>query len=265
MRAQAAAKKSSPVDTTFYPADDNMGEELLHREIVELFRALLQYFFSCRNIVARVGANTFIYWVQFHPEITIDPDLYVMHGIAPDASPDNWKLWENGVVPSFVLEVVSKETKKDYTTVHEKYDAMGVPEVIIFDPKAGRPRSKRVRWQIYRRIAKRGLVKVEVTNGDRVFSKQLGCWLRMVGEGNAMRVRIATGDQGDDLIPTEAEAAAARAEAEAARAAAEAARAAAEAARAAAEAARAEAAEAEVARLRRQLDAQKGRRKRTAR
>jgi Uma2 family endonuclease len=241
MRTQAAARKLSPVDTTFYPVDDAMGEGLLHREIVVLFEALLRYFLSRRGVVARVAANTFIYWVQFHPEITVAPDVYVMDGVAPDASPDNWKLWENGVVPSFVLEVVSKETKKDYTTVHEKYDSLGVPEVIIFDPRAGRPRSKRVRWQIYRRIAKRGLVKVDVTNGDRVFSKQLGCWLRVVGEGNALRVRIATGENGDELFPTEAEAA-----------------------RAAAEAARAEA-EAEVARLRRQLEEQKGRRKRAAR
>jgi hypothetical protein len=74
MRAQAAAKKLSVVDTTFYPVDDDMGEGVLHREIVELFRALLRYFLEKRSVVARVGANTFIYWVPFHPEITVAPE-----------------------------------------------------------------------------------------------------------------------------------------------------------------------------------------------
>lgn len=63
-----------------------------------------------------------------------------------------------------------------------------------------------MRWQVYRRIARRGLVRVEVSQGDRVRSKVLDAWLRAVGSGDAVRVRLARGVQGDDLFPTEAEA-----------------------------------------------------------
>jgi hypothetical protein len=34
----------------------------------------------------------------------------------------------------------------------------------------------------------------------------LGCFLRVVGEGNQARLRLGTGPTGDDLFPTEAEA-----------------------------------------------------------
>jgi len=59
-----------------------------------------------------------------------------------------------------------------------------------------------VRWQVFRRIGKRGLVRVEATNHDRVRSKVLGCWFRSVGAERELRVRIASGAQGDDLVPT---------------------------------------------------------------
>jgi hypothetical protein len=44
----------------------------------------------------------------------------------------------------------------------------------------------------------------------------LGCWLRSVGSGSALRIRLAEGSRGDALVPTEAEAE--RAATEAARA-----------------------------------------------
>jgi hypothetical protein len=126
----------------------------------------------------------------------------------------------------------------------------GVRELVIFDPEHQAVRAERLRFQVFRRLSKRGLVRVEATNDDRVRSRVLGCFLRAVGDDvGSTRLRIATGASGDELFPTEAEAErAARAEAEAERAA----RARAEAARTQAEAALA-ASEAEVARLRAEL------------
>jgi hypothetical protein len=263
----AAAWKSAPRDTTFYPESDDMGETLLHRDIVEFVRLLLQRFAEKIGRAGKIGANQFIYWVEFHPEITLAPDVYFLPGVSPDTTIETWKTWETGIVPSFALEVVSKSIKKDYETILRHYDDLGVREVVIFDPLAGRPRSKRVRFQVYRRLPARGLVRVEASDGDRVRSKEMGCWLWAVGKDKAMRLRVGTGPEGDVLFPTaeeeeraRAEAEATRAEAEAAkgraaeaRAEAEAARAEIEAARAEAEAARARAAEAELARLRAEL------------
>jgi hypothetical protein len=90
---------------------------------------------------------------------------------------------------------------------------------------------------VYRRLARRGLVRVEATNGDRVRSRVLGCWLRALGVGVATRVRVASGARGETLLPTPAEMVArAQASAEYARAAAQSERAAKEAALARAEA-----------------------------
>jgi hypothetical protein len=247
---QAAAKLLSP-DPTFYPVDDDMGEALLHRDIAEVTRILMQRFLTLQGVVARVGANQFIYFVQGNPEKTVAPDVYVLPGVTLDTSIDCWKVWETGIVPSFALEVVSRSVKKDYDEVLRRYAELGVEEVVFFDPspRIGHGSSRRVRFQIYRRIKGRGLVRVEVTNEDRIKSKVLGCWLRRVGSGEQLRLRIATGPNGEHLFPTEAEEALAKAEAATAKAEATAATAEAEqrarlaaTARADAEAARAEAA-----------------------
>jgi Uma2 family endonuclease len=210
----AVAKNLPRPDPTFYPVDDDMPESTLQREISEVLRPLLQRFLTQQGIVARVGASQFIYWVQGDPRISVGPDFYVLPGIQPGTEYECWKVWETGVVPSFALEIVSRLVKKDYVDVIARYADLGVPEVIIFDPKAGRASSKRVRWQVFHRIKSRGLVRVEVSNEDRVKSKQLGCWLRVVGKGSSLRVRVATGPKGEDLFPSAEEEADARARAE---------------------------------------------------
>jgi hypothetical protein len=213
----AVASNLSFPDTTFYPVDDGTGEGLLHRDIAELLRLLLARFLTQGGHVARVGANQFIYWRQHHPEVTLAPDVYILPGVEPEVTFDCWKVWETGVFPSFAIEIVSKQPHKDYVEAIERYEDLGVREVVIFDPKAGRPRSRRVRWQVFRRLKGRGLVRVEVTNDDRVRSRELGAWLRTVGHGHALRVRLSTGPRGEEIFPTEEEAQAARAEAAAVR------------------------------------------------
>lgn len=107
-----------------------------------------------------------------------------------------------------------------------------------------------MRWQVFRKLKSRGLVRVDVSNCDRVRSKVLGCWLRAVEHRGRLSVRLATGVRGNLLVPMETEAAMPIAEQE---------RAAKEQAEAAKEQERAarEQAEAEVTRLRAELAALK--------
>ncbi len=49
------------------------------------------------------------------------------------------------------------------------------------------------------------LVRVETSQGDRVQSRALGCWLRAVSEKAEPRLRLATGARGETLVPTVAE------------------------------------------------------------
>jgi hypothetical protein len=118
---------------------------------------------------------------------------------------DVLKTWEDGV-PSLVVEIVSTNWRKDYEDAPRRCDEMGVRELIVFDAKAPRARQpERVRWQVFRRVARRGLVRVEVSGGDRVRSKVLGAWLRAVGERGSLRVRLGTGPNGESIVPTDDE------------------------------------------------------------
>jgi hypothetical protein len=128
--------------------------------------------------------------------------VYVLPGVEPGVDFEFWKVWQTGIVPSFALEIVSKRKKKDYAEVPPLYDELGVDELVIFDPRFKRRRREAYRFQVYRRIERRGLVRVEATNDDRVRSRVLGCWIRAMGEGDKQRLRLALGSSGEALVPT---------------------------------------------------------------
>ncbi|MBX3207210.1 MAG: Uma2 family endonuclease [Labilithrix sp.] len=236
--AYAGVMRAPKRPVAIYPESDDMGEHELQRFIAELLRPMLARFLAARGVVAHAGADQFFYWAPGNPTKRVAPDIYVLPRVRQDIAIRSWKTWETEIVPSFVLEVASDDVTKDYEDNPVLYDELGVDELVIFDPHA-RPgsRSRRVRWQVYRRIRGRGFVRVEVSQSDRVRSKVLGAWLRAVGTGDAMRVRLGIGPRGEELVPTEAEEERAAKEAE--RAAKEAERAAKEAERAAKEAERA--------------------------
>ena len=251
------APRALAPDPTIYPVEDDVGEDMIQRWIAETLRPLLERWLQEQGKVAFVGADQFIYWIQHHPLRRLSPDVYVLPGVDPTTRVRSWKTWEHGFGPSFALEVVSLDWEKDYVDTHEAYDELGVAEVMVVDPDHGR-HPERVLWQVFRRLRGRGLVRIEATNEDRVRSKQLECFLRAVGDGRAMRVRLGVGPRGERLVPTDAERAEAgtkRAEAEARRAEAEAKRAEDATARAAAEGLRADGAEAKLRALEAELRA----------
>lgn len=241
-----------PDDPTVYPVEERMGEDFLQRLIVELLRPLLQRWMDERGETALVGADQFIYWKQHSPVSRVAPDIYVLPGVAPGTLIPSWKTWQTNVVPSFALEVASRDWEKDYVEGPARYAELGVGELVVFDP-GWEQHPDRVRFQVLRRLGGRPLALIDRSNADRVRSTALGGWLRAVGQGVDTRLRIARDPSGDDLFPTAEEAERAAREAE--RAAKEAERAAKEAERAAKEAERfaKEEALAEIERLRRRV------------
>ena len=202
-------------DPTVYPEEERVGEELLQRWIMEILRPLLQRWISERGIVALVGADQFIYYRQHDPHKRIAPDIYLLPGVPPSTRVRSWKIWETGVVPSFALEIVSSDWEKDYAEAPERCQEVGVAELVIFDPTYHeRPGSQGARWQIYRRAKRGTLRRIEVSDEERVQSRVLGCWLRVVGFGDDQRLRIGVGRRGDVLVPTAEEAERAAKEAE---------------------------------------------------
>src|SRR5205814_47995 len=96
-----------------------------------------------------IGADQFIYWQQFHPGKVVSPDVYVLPGVDPGIAFGCWKIWEDAVVPSFALEIVSpNDWMKDYRENPGLYNELGVRELVVFDPDYALHRSDRVRWQV---------------------------------------------------------------------------------------------------------------------
>jgi hypothetical protein len=189
-------------DPTIYPTEDkSLGEESLQRFIIELLRPLVERWLSERGVEAFTGADLFIYWRQHDATRRVAPDVFVLPGVRPGRRLKSWKTWETGTVPTFALEVVSGDADKDYVEAPRAYDEMGASELIVFDPDyeiAG----DRFRFQVFRRLKGRGLVRVEATNADRVKSRALACFIRSVGAGESTRLRVASGEDGQDLFAT---------------------------------------------------------------
>ncbi len=201
-----SAAKQFILDPTVYAETDNMGEGELQRLMIELLRPMLARFLAERGDVAHVGANQFLYWVQFEPTHCIAPDLYVLPGIPQSRVEKAWKLWNERVVPSFCLEIVSNDFEKDYVSIPAACAEIGVAELVIFDPEASLG-SDRVTWQVFRRQKKGDrLQQIARTDREMIRSDKLGCWLTVVGRGTEQRIRVARDANGQDLYPTDAEA-----------------------------------------------------------
>jgi len=181
-----------------------MGEESLQRFMCELLRPLIERYLIAKKIVAFVGADQFIYYRKHDPRGRVAPDVYVLDGVRPGRRIRTWKTWLDGAPPSFALEVVSGVVAMDDEKSPERYDECGVRELVVFDPDFEEERD-RIRFQVFRRVGKRGLVRVLATNEDRVASKVLGCHVVAVGAGEGLRLRLGVGKDGDELFPTEAE------------------------------------------------------------
>ena len=203
--SSAAAPRPLLEDKTVYPVTDDMGDPTLQFLITLVLVPLLQRWLALSGKRAFAGGNTFFYWKQFDPSECLAPDVYLLPGVSLTPRVGAWKVWETGKVPTFALEIVSQDADKDYLKSPPKYDRLGVAELVVFDPDYAASQD-RVQWQVFRRIKGRGLVKVEATNEDRVRSRVLGCFLRVVGSGDEVRLRIGTGPNGETLLPTDDEA-----------------------------------------------------------
>jgi Uma2 family endonuclease len=199
-----ARRRLSAADPTVYPVEEMVGEDLLQRLIIELLRPLIVALFAKRNKKALVGADQFIYWERYNARKVVAPDLYVLPGVDSHQRVKAWKVWETGIVPSFALEVMGDDERKDVEQSPNRYAELGTKELIVFDPEPER-RVDGVRFRVFRRVGKRGLVLVETTDEDRVKSKELACWLRAMGEGDDVRLRVGLGLRGEDLLQTEQE------------------------------------------------------------
>ena len=168
----------------YYPTGDGkpMAEDELHLDQMNYTIPALRYRYRSRPDVY-VAGNNFLYYEEDNPQARVSPDCYVALGVEPKARRRFYKVWEeNGIAPAVVFEFTSKKTKKDDVTIKKPLyeQVLRVQEYFQFDPSGDylKPRLQGQRLQegVYRPIA---------LMDNRMVSEQLG--LELVIEGETLR------------------------------------------------------------------------------
>ena len=140
----------------FYPSADGarVAETFDHLyALLTTLEVLKQYL---ANRQATVLGDQFLYYSQGFPRLRVAPDVMVIFDVAPGGR-DNYKLWEEGQVPSVIFEMTSGGTQgKDQIFKKTLYEQLGVKEYWLFDPKGEwieeKLRGYRLRGEIYETI-----------------------------------------------------------------------------------------------------------------
>lgn len=118
-----------------YPTTDGepMAETGFHVTLIAYFLAMLRSLFRDRDDVY-VGANMFLYYREDNPAKKVAPDLFVVFGV-PNHERRIWRTWEEGKGPDVVFEFTSKSTwDEDLGSKKGLYAWLGVREYFLFDP-----------------------------------------------------------------------------------------------------------------------------------
>lgn len=118
-----------------YPSSDGepVAETYAHLYAMLVTLEVLQQYLKGRQ--AMVLANQFLYYAQGFPKLRVAPDVMVLFDVAPGGR-DNFKVWEEGQVPSVIFEMTSQSTREqDQVLKKTLYEQLGVQEYWLFDPK----------------------------------------------------------------------------------------------------------------------------------
>ena len=84
-----------------------------------------------------VGLDLLVYYTEGEPNHSLAPDVFVAFGVE-DRDRNWYKIWEEGTVPDFVIEVASKSTaENDLGAKKKDYERLGVREYCVYDPQGG--------------------------------------------------------------------------------------------------------------------------------
>ncbi|MEA5573384.1 Uma2 family endonuclease [Calothrix sp. UHCC 0171] len=119
----------------FYPSSDGepVAETYTHLYAILTILEVLRQYLKGRQ--ATVLGNQFLYYAKDFPKLRVAPDVMVIFDVAPGGR-DNYKIWEEGKVPSVIFEITSPSTKQQDTESKKTlYEQLEVQEYWLFDPK----------------------------------------------------------------------------------------------------------------------------------
>jgi len=132
MTALIPQSSDSDID---YPSSDGepVAETFVHLYALLVTLEVLQQYLEGQQ--ATVLANQFLYYSQGMPKLRVAPDVMVIFNVEPGPR-DNYKVWQEGQVPSVIFEMTSQGTQAhDQVFKKTLYEQMGVEEYWLFDPK----------------------------------------------------------------------------------------------------------------------------------
>jgi Uma2 family endonuclease len=124
-----------PNPEIFYPSSDGepLAESYDHLYVIMTTLAMLLAHLKGQQ--ATVLADQFLYYAQGFPRLRVAPDVMVIFDVEPGGR-DNYKIWEEGQVPSVIFEMTSPGTqRKDDVEKKHLYESLGVTEYWQFDPR----------------------------------------------------------------------------------------------------------------------------------
>jgi Uma2 family endonuclease len=180
----------APID---YPSSDGkpMGETPLHYRVMADLWEMLEDWFAA-DAMTYVAGNMLMYYVEGDPRKQVCPDVFVTRGIRKRPQRDIYLVWQEKKAPDLVIEVTSKQTKKnDLGAKMELYrDVLRVREYFLFDPRAeylDPPlQGYRLRAGRYVRISEKGGGLSSVVSGLRL--EREGEHLRLVDPETGRRL-----------------------------------------------------------------------------
>jgi Uma2 family endonuclease len=159
----------------YYPESDGkpMAETDFHRDWMGQIIEILKSF--CLGKWIYVSGNLLVYYMEGNPKKSIAPDVFVAKNCDPRRR-RIFKIWEEGVGPSFIMEVTSKKTRRqDLGAKKEIYAQLNVAEYFLYDPLA--------EWltpalQGYR-LVNGEYIRMEAGEAGGLVSEQLGITFRL--------------------------------------------------------------------------------------
>ena len=129
------ATLGKPASKIHYPESDGkpMAESDYQRIPLAYAVEALDYFFRDRADVY-VSGNLLIYYEEGDPDQVVSPDVFVALGV-PKGERRSYFVWKEGKAPDFVVEITSRSTKgEDQGTKRGVYAYLGVREYFQYDP-----------------------------------------------------------------------------------------------------------------------------------
>lgn len=160
--------------------EGTVPESVPHDEAACYLKQVLLAWSATATRKLGVARNLAIRFYEDRPQLGIDPDLCLLEPPPPGFDElTSLCLWKKGhVAPPLCIEIVSpSHPNKDYTTLQDRYAAMGAQEVVVFDPLLAGPRAfgGPVPLQVWRSDGL-GLLERIHSGAGPAYSEVLGAW-----------------------------------------------------------------------------------------